>query len=80
MTVIDYDRLTIEGPGECTSASTTSRGPLMGEALGPVIDGLGLDNPQVVQLNGSPTDNNATLFAQGYLGRAQPVSSPAANT
>ena len=44
----------------------------MGETLEPVIDGLGLENPQVVQLNGSPTDNNATLFREGYFGIAEP--------
>ena len=72
--VIDYDRLTIEGPGAdvYVSFDNVSVGRLMGETLEPVIDGLGLDNPQVVQLNGSPTDNNATLFREGYFGVAEP--------
>ena len=31
-------------------------------------------------MKGAPTDNNATLFAQGYDARAQPRSSPAGST
>lgn len=72
--VIDYDRLTIEGPGAdvYVSFDNVAVGRLMGETLEPVIDGLGLDTPQVVQLNGSPTDNNATLFREGYNSIVQP--------
>ncbi len=72
--VIDYDRLTIEGPGAdvYVSFDNVSVGRLMGETLEPVIDGLGLDTPQIVMLNGSPTDNNATLFREGYFSVAEP--------
>ena len=72
--VIDYDRLTIEGPGAdiYVSFDNVAVGRLMGETLQPVIDGLGLDKPRVVLLDGSPTDNNATLFAQGYKSIADP--------
>ncbi|MCO5205180.1 MAG: substrate-binding domain-containing protein [Anaerolineae bacterium] len=72
--VIDYDRLTIEGPGAdvYVSFDNVAVGRLMGETLEPIIDGLGLDNPQIVQLNGSPTDNNATLFREGYFSVASP--------
>jgi D-xylose transport system substrate-binding protein len=72
--VVDYDRLTIEGPGAdvYVSFDNVSVGRLMGETLEPVIDGLGLDQPNVVLLNGSPTDNNATLFAEGYKSIADP--------
>lgn len=72
--IIDYDRLTIEGPGADAyiSFDNVSVGRLMGETLEPVIDGLGLEQPQVVQLNGSPTDNNATLFREGYNSIVQP--------
>ena len=71
--VIDYDRLTIEGPGAdlYVSFDNVSVGRLMGETLEPIINGLG-GTPRVVQLNGSPTDNNATLFREGYNGIAQP--------
>ena len=72
--VIDYDRLTIEGPGAdvYVSFDNVSVGRLMGETLEPLIDGLSTDPKQVVQLNGSPTDNNATLFREGYFGVASP--------
>jgi D-xylose transport system substrate-binding protein len=72
--VIDYDRLTIEGPGAdvYVSFDNVSVGRLMGETLEPLIDALEVDVPKVVQLNGSPTDNNATLFREGYFSVAQP--------
>ena len=72
--VIDYDRLTIEGPGAdvYVSFDNVSVGRLMGETLEPIINALPVDQPQVVQLNGSPTDNNATLFREGYYSVAKP--------
>ena len=72
--VIDYDRLTIEGPGAdiYVSFDNVAVGRLMGETLAPIIDKLPVSQPRVVQLNGSPTDNNATLFRQGYFTVAQP--------
>jgi D-xylose transport system substrate-binding protein len=72
--VIDYDRLTIEGPGAdiYVSFDNVSVGRLMGETLEPLIDALPADPKRVVQLNGSPTDNNATLFREGYYGVAKP--------
>ena len=72
--VIDYDRLTIEGPGAdvYVSFDNVAVGRLMGEALEPVIDALDVETPRVVLLNGSPTDNNATLFKEGYVSVAGP--------
>ena len=72
--VIDYDRLTIEGSGAdiYISFDNEAVGRLMGETLEPVIDGLDADPKRVIQLNGSPTDNNATLFRQGYFSVAEP--------
>jgi len=72
--VIDYDRLTIEGPGAdiYVSFDNVAVGRLMGETLEPLIDALSADPKKVVQLNGSPTDNNATLFREGYYGVAKP--------
>ncbi|MFT7583713.1 MAG: D-xylose transport system substrate-binding protein [Cellvibrionaceae bacterium] len=69
--VIDYDRLTVEGPGAdiYVSFDNVRVGATMGEALEPLIDAQ--DDPQVAFLNGGPTDNNATLFRDGYLGIAQ---------
>lgn len=72
--VIDYDRLTIEGPGAdlYVSFDNIAVGRLMGETLQPLIDALPVEQPRIVQLNGSPTDNNATLFRQGYFAVAEP--------
>jgi D-xylose transport system substrate-binding protein len=71
--VVDYDRLTIEGDGAdvYVSFDNVEVGKTMGDVLEPVIEGLG-DTPNVVQLNGGPTDNNATLFREGYFGVASP--------
>jgi D-xylose transport system substrate-binding protein len=39
-------------------------GKLQGEGLTKCLEGK--SNPNIAELNGSPTDNNATLFKQGY--------------
>ena len=66
--VIDYDRLTAEGDGADVyiSFDNVAVGATMAEVLEPEIDALGVDNAQVVMLNGSETDNNAFLFRDGY--------------
>jgi D-xylose transport system substrate-binding protein len=66
--VIDYDRLTIEGDGAdfYVSFDNEAVGKLQGEGLVKAVEAAGLKNPRVVVLNGSPTDNNATLFKNGY--------------
>ncbi|MCS6834384.1 MAG: substrate-binding domain-containing protein, partial [Anaerolineae bacterium] len=66
--IIDYDRLTIEGPGAdfYVSFDNEAVGRLQGEGLVAAVEAAGLVNPRVAVLNGSPTDNNATLFANGY--------------
>lgn len=68
--VIDYDRLTIEGDGAdfYVSFDNESVGKLQGEGLVKAVEAAKLKNPRVAVLNGSPTDNNATLFAKGYNG------------
>ncbi len=65
--VIDYDRLTIEGDGAdfYVSFDNESVGKLQGEGL---VAACTKENAKVAVLNGSPTDNNATLFANGYNG------------
>lgn len=72
--VVDYDRLTIEGPGAdlYVSFDNEAVGRLMGETLEPLINDLDADPKRVVQLNGSPTDNNATQFRAGYFSVAEP--------
>jgi D-xylose transport system substrate-binding protein len=72
--VIDYDRLTIEGPGAdlYVSFDNVAVGRLMAQTLEPIINALETTPKRVVQLNGSPTDNNATLFREGYYSVAKP--------
>ncbi len=60
---IDYDRLTLGGSAEYyVSFDNTVVGELQGQGL---ADCLGEKDAKIVYLNGSPTDNNATLFAEG---------------
>jgi D-xylose transport system substrate-binding protein len=60
---IDYDRLTLGGSAQYyVSFDNTKVGELQGQGL---ADCLGDKDANIVYLNGSPTDNNATLFAEG---------------
>jgi D-xylose transport system substrate-binding protein len=60
---IDYDRLTLGGSAEYyVSFDNTVVGELQGQGL---ANCLGDQDANIVYLNGSPTDNNATLFAEG---------------
>ena len=74
--VIDYDRLTVEGPGAdyYVSFDNESVGRLQGEGLVTAVEAAALETPvRVAVLNGSPTDNNATLFKNGYDGVINPL-------
>src|SRR4051794_2901017 len=63
--VIDYDRLTLKGDSDYyVSFDNEEVGKLQGQGL--VDCPSGASKPAVAVLNGSPTDNNATLFKQGY--------------
>jgi len=65
--VIDYDRLTLNGGASYyVSFDNVAVGKLQGEGLVKCLTDKGVKNPVVAELNGSPTDNNATLFKQGY--------------
>ena len=65
--VIDYDRLTLGGTRSYyVSFNNVKVGQLMGQGLESCITAWGVKNPNVVVMKGAPTDNNATLFAQGY--------------
>ena len=60
---IDYDRLTLGGSADVYVSFDNSKvGELQGQGL---VDCLGDRPANVVFLNGSPTDNNATLFSSG---------------
>lgn len=63
--VISYDRL-IKGSDAVSyyiSFDNEQVGKLQGESLLEALKGK--DNPTIVMINGSPTDNNATLFKKG---------------
>jgi D-xylose transport system substrate-binding protein len=66
--IIDYDRLTIEGEGAdfYVSFNNEAVGRLQGAGLVNAVAQQGIMSPSVAVLNGSPTDNNATLFKNGY--------------
>lgn len=73
--IIDYDRLTIEGEGAdyYVSFDNEAVGRLQGEGIVAAVEAaqaegtIASDEPvRVAVLNGSPTDNNATLFKNGY--------------
>jgi D-xylose transport system substrate-binding protein len=67
--VIDYDRLTLGGTRSYyVSFNNVKVGQLMGQGLESCITAWGVKSPNVVVMKGAPTDNNATLFAQGYDG------------
>jgi len=63
--VIDYDRLTLKGDSDYyVSFDNEEVGRLQGQGLVDCLEGT--TKPAVAVLNGSPTDNNATLFKKGY--------------
>jgi D-xylose transport system substrate-binding protein len=64
---IDYDRLTLGGSAQYyVSFDNVAVGKLQGEGLVKCLTDAKVTKPTVAYLNGSPTDNNATLFKQGY--------------
>ncbi|WP_459984673.1 sugar ABC transporter substrate-binding protein [Nocardioides sp. AN3] len=70
---IDYDRLTLGGSADYyVSFDNTKVGELQGQGLATC---LGSGNKNIIYLNGSPTDNNATLFAQGAHSVLDKISS-----
>ncbi|WP_043613969.1 sugar ABC transporter substrate-binding protein [Nonomuraea candida] len=70
---IDYDRLTLGGGAAYyVSFDNTKVGTLQGEGLSKCLADKKVEKPIVAYLNGSPTDNNATLFKNGYDGVLKP--------
>jgi D-xylose transport system substrate-binding protein len=90
---IDYDRLTLGGARSYyVSFNNTTVGTLLGQGLVSCISQWKVSNPVVLVMHGADTDNNATLFADGYdavlqpfftkgtytlVGKLQPNESPA---
>jgi D-xylose transport system substrate-binding protein len=74
--VIDYDRLTLGGTRKYyVSFNNTYVGTLLGNGLVSCIKAWHVAKPQVIVMRGDPTDNNATLFANGYLAVLNPLFS-----
>ncbi|GAA1374291.1 sugar ABC transporter substrate-binding protein [Catellatospora chokoriensis] len=70
---IDYDRLTLGGNAKYyVSFDNVAVGRLQGEGLVKCLTEKGAKNPAIAQLNGSPTDNNATLFKEGGVSVLKP--------
>jgi D-xylose transport system substrate-binding protein len=73
---IDYDRLTLKGSAAYyVSFDNVKVGKLQGAGIvaGLKANGSYSKHPVVAELNGSPTDNNATLFKQGYDSVLKPL-------
>ncbi len=72
--VIDYDRLTLKGQADYyVSFDNVQVGKLQGQGLVDCLSKSGTSSPAIAELNGSPTDNNATLFKQGYDSVLKPL-------
>jgi D-xylose transport system substrate-binding protein len=72
--VIDYDRLNSGGPADryYVSFNNVEVGKTMGQGLVDCITAWNLQDPNILIMDGDPTDNNAKLFADGYNGVLQP--------
>jgi len=71
--VIDYDRLTLGGTRKYyVSFNNVVVGQKMGQGMVTCVAAWGVKKPQLIVMKGAPTDNNATLFAQGYNGVLAP--------
>src|SRR5689334_2341693 len=74
--VVDYDRLTLGGSRQYyVSFNNVEVGKLIGQGFQACATDWKLSKPDVLVMKGDPTDNNATLFAQGYLGVLNPLFS-----
>jgi D-xylose transport system substrate-binding protein len=73
---IDYDRLTLNGKASYyVSYNNVTVGKTMGTGLVKALKAKGLykKHPVIAELNGGITDNNATLFKQGYDSVLKPL-------
>jgi len=72
--VIDYDRLTLGGSrAYYVSFNNVLVGTMIGDGFTSCVSAWKVAKPNVLVMKGDPTDNNATLFAQGYLGVLDPL-------
>jgi len=74
--VIDYDRLTLGGTRQYyVSFNNVRVGTLIGKGLVSCVAAWKVAKPKTVVMVGAPSDNNATLFAQGYNAVLKPYFS-----
>ena len=65
--VVDYDRLTLGGSrAYYVSFNNVLVGTKIGQGFTACAAAWNVAKPNVLVMKGAPTDNNATLFAQGY--------------
>ncbi len=65
--VIDYDRLTLNGSASYyVSFDNVAVGKMIGQGFAACVTAWNVSKPEVLVMDGDPTDNNATLFSQGY--------------
>jgi D-xylose transport system substrate-binding protein len=70
---IDYDRLTLNGSADYyVSFDNVEVGKLMGDGLIKCLDDADKTKANIIKIDGDPTDNNASLFAEGYDGALKP--------
>jgi D-xylose transport system substrate-binding protein len=70
---IDYDRLTLKGSESYyVSFDNVQVGVLQGTGIVNCLKAHKVAKARIVYLNGSPTDNNATLFHKGYVSVVTP--------
>jgi len=63
---IDYDRLNLGGSSDYyVSFDNEKVGELQGQGLVQALEAKGTPNPAIIEIEGAPTDNNATLFYNG---------------
>ncbi|MPV50394.1 MULTISPECIES: sugar ABC transporter substrate-binding protein [unclassified Pseudactinotalea] len=75
LAVIDYDRLVTGGPENryYVSFDNVKVGKLMGEGLVQCIKDWNVSDPNVLIMDGDPTDHNASMFAEGYKSVLKPL-------
>jgi D-xylose transport system substrate-binding protein len=64
VSVIDYDRIT-QG-AYYISFNNVEVGKLIGNGFAQCVSKWNVSKPNLIEMKGDPTDNNATLFAKGY--------------
>ena len=73
ITSIDYDRLTPGGGASYyVSFDNVKVGELMGQGLQKCLTDAGKTKANIIYINGAETDNNASLFKEGYVKALKP--------